>query len=139
MTNDLDRDIPDTHEVTLRQATGTQAGDPIPDKVREKYWELKRVFDRAGTIVTPNDLCQMLFSIGTGKPLKKELEPPTIVDLWRQRKILRDAKVVVDYRDKKHNGVLKNVNGQNQVVVQLIDDEEALERTFDTKLVSPAA
>jgi hypothetical protein len=124
--------------VILHQALGLAEHDELPQPVQEKYWEMKRIFDRTGTLPTQSDLCMLVFSEFGGKPLDRELAPPSIVDLWRKRQIDREARVLVEWRKKKVEAVFKGVNGANEVVVQMIGDPD--ERAFAPDLVSlPAA
>ena len=128
-------DIPAYDEACLRGLTSTSAGDPVPADIDAAYWQFKRVCDRAGVTVKPNDLAHLAIQCGYGKPTAKEASPPTVVDLWRSKKIEHGAKVEVTWRKQKKPGTLVSVSGR-EAIVQIDGDSE--ERKFAEDLVSVA-
>lgn len=137
MAGDEDREIKEAHRQVLQQSLGLKEHEELPPKLKEKYWELKRVFDRANTIVPDHALCFLVFLHGGGKPTEKEKAPPTVVDLWRAGQIKAEALISVKYRNSWVDATLKMVNSNDEVIAQVVGDPD--ERKFAVKDVRPAA
>lgn len=133
-----DREIREDHAEWLRQALGLQEHESPPAKVVESYWELKRIADRLGMGLTPREIILSIWLLGHGKPTAKEEAPPTVVELYRKKQIKLEDTVEVLYRDVWMDGVLKNVTGNNELIVQPVGESD--ERRFTVEQVRiPAA
>jgi len=135
MSIDNDREITQAHAQVLRQSLGIAEQDELPEKLREKYWELKRTFDRTGTILRSNELAFLAFLHGHGKPTQKEKAPPTVVDMWRAGQIKPESPISVLFRKTWVNATLKLVNSNDEIIAQIAGDPD--ERKFEVKDVRP--
>jgi hypothetical protein len=103
----------------IRQAlTLTADVEPhdFPQDVQDRYWSFKRVCDRMGCRVLPNDLARICEGAGAGTPTPQEAVPSTIIDLWRLGKIAFDTPVVAMWRKKAVQGIFRGVIGDRVVV-----------------------
>ncbi len=134
-----DREITEDHSKWLHEAIGLSHDhqSPLPEKLVEKYWELKRIFDRGNGRVTQNEINFMCWLLGHGKPTGEEQRPPTVLEMYRKKQIKKGDKLEVLYRDKWMEGVLTDVTGNNELVVQ--PTGEADERRFSVDEVRVAA
>ncbi len=132
-----DREMMDGHVAQLKQCLSIAEHEQLPDKLVEKYWEMKRIFDRIGAPVRAPDLALLGFLHGFGKPTAKEKAPPTVVDMWRKKQIKAEAPVIVKWKGADVDGVLKSVTGNDGVIVQIVGDPD--ERKFEAADVRPAA
>lgn len=137
MASDDDREISETHVAVMRQSLGLAEHQELPEKLKEKYWELKRTFDRTGTILRSNELAFLAFLHGHGKPTEKEKAPPTVVDMWRAGQIKAEAPISVCYRKTWVDATLKLVNSNDEIIAQIAGDAD--ERKFTAKDVRPRA
>ena len=132
------REMPEAHRAVLYTSIGLKGHEGLPPKLEEKYWELKRIFDRTGTLIRAADLAIVCWQLGYGKPTVQELAPPTVVQLWRKKQIKVDEPIVAKWRNKWCDALLKGVTPNDEVVVLVIGevDEQRL-KVDDVKL--PAA
>lgn len=114
-------DIPEIHQVWLRASAGVEE---VPEKLVKRYWEVKRVFDRTGTIVTARDIAFLCVLDGFCQPLPSETAKPTISSMLRAKKIPIDQQVTATFRGQKLPGRIRKINGQGKVVVALEDGNE---------------
>lgn len=131
------REMPESHKACLYSCLGLKGHEELPTKLEDKYWELKRIFDRTGTLIRPADLGILCWQMGYGKPLPSELAAPTVVSMWRKKQIKIDETIQVKWRDKWVDATLKGVNGLNEVIAQVVGDAD--ERKFksdDARLVA---
>ncbi len=125
-----DREINEDHANWLHRALGIPDYDLLPEKMVEKYWELKRIADRTGTYLTQREIVLIAWMLGYGKPTAKEELPPTVVDLYRKGQIKLEDPVQVKYRDKWMEGTLKSVTSNDELVIQPVGEPD--ERRFKT-------
>lgn len=128
-------DIPEPDANRLRKLCGLEDFDAIPDKLEREYWMLKRLSDRTGDAVTPSELKLLCHKLGYGKPLDREANP-TVVDLFRAGKLPRESAVQIWFRNSWRDGILKNVNGVGEVIVQIDGDPD--ERKMEANKVRVA-
>lgn len=136
MSLDDNREISEFDAGVMRQSLGLAEHQELPEKLVAKYWELKRCFDRTGTIIRSNELAFLAFLHGHGKPTDKEKTPPTVVEMWRKKQIKPEAAVDVLHRNKWTPATLKLVNSNDEIIVQIVGDPD--ERKFTAKDVRPA-
>jgi hypothetical protein len=98
----------------------------LPAAIVEAYWRFKRLCDRIGEPMRDHDLVIVAFSEGHGEPIKHELLPPTVVELYRAKKLKLDDIVTVNWRGTPTEAFFKGVGGGGEAVVLL--DGEAEER-----------
>lgn len=129
--------MPETDAQMLRRMCSLGEVDLIPEKLEEEYWEYKRCCDRIGLVISHRELATLCFLQGYGKPNKKELAPPSIVDLWKAKKVKHGDEVKVDWRNSIKLAVLKGIVDREKVIVQF--DGEGTEKTVPADKVSVAA
>lgn len=131
----MEVEVPEDHANILRTLCGLDEHGELPERVKKKYWDLKRLCDRIRDTMSPADLKHLAFGLGYGKPLEREANP-TVVDLYRQGKLNRETPVEVQWRNGWQAAVLKRVNGQGRVIVQM--DGDPAERPFEVEKVRVA-
>lgn len=131
------REMPESHNAILHQCLGLLGHEPLPEKLVQKYWELKRIFDRTGTIMRSADFAIFTWQMGYGRPTAKEEAPVTVVDMWRKKQIKPEETIQVKWRQKWVDAVFKSVNAYNEVIAQVVG--EADERKFKAEDVKLAA
>lgn len=124
------RDIPEMHNGWLHRGAGLDEHQSLPEKLVEKYWELKRVCDRLDVRVSERDIAQLIFLGGFGRPTTAEKAPLTLVQLIRKKQVKRGDLVLVKHRNKWVEATLIGVSGKSEVIAQIADDPE--ERHFKT-------
>ena len=111
--------------------------EPLPQKLLDKYWQLKRCMDRIQAALTLSDLARLCVECGYGKPLPEDNKQPTVADLWRKQQLQQGAAVVVEWRGTKVKGALHGVTSGNEIIVTLDGDPER--RRFSVDRVTVAA
>jgi hypothetical protein len=129
--------MPEADGQILRRCCSLGEVDVLPEKLEEEYWELKRCCDRIGVIPSHRELAMLGFLQGYGKPTKKELAPPSIVDLWKAKKVKHGDEVKVEWRNGIKPATLKGVVDREKVIVQF--EGEGTEKTVPADKVSVAA
>lgn len=132
-----EREMTEGHVAQLKQCLSIAEHEQLPEKLVEKYWEFKRIFDRVGAQLRLPDLALLGFLHGHGKPTAKEKAPPTVVDMWRKKQIKAESPVIVKWKGAEVEGVLKSVTSNDGVIVQMVGDPD--ERKFEVADVRPAA
>jgi len=131
--------MPENDGVVLRTLAGLKEHDPLPELVEGGYWAMKRVFDRGSVRMTDQVLGMIVCMAGYGKPTEKELRPPTLVDLWRQKKVAVNAPVECTFRDQPRTGKFFGITASGKVKVILDGDPQTEEREFEPDAVRLAA
>lgn len=126
--DDDQRDIPEMHDGWLHRGAGLDEYQSLPPKLVQKYWELKRICDRLDVRMSERDIAQLIFLGGFGTPTKAEQAPPTVVQLIRKKQIKIGDEILVLFRKKWTEAVLRGVSGKSEVIAQIADDPE--ERHF---------
>lgn len=120
-----DRDIAGYDSGRLHQACGIGEYEPLPKGLEDKYWELKRIHDRLGAPLTDAALTLLVFLHGHGRATDKEKAPPTIVDLWRNKKVKAGDTLIATWRKEDHEATLLGINARTKgVQLQFSDGEE---------------
>lgn len=118
----MDRDLPQNDEAILRQMCSLINGEPLPEKLVNKYWANKLVADRGGFPIR-SEFIRICVECGFGKPTEREANP-TVVDLWRLKKVKSGDAVIVEWRGKKSPATLLSVTVTNKIRVLLDNDSE---------------
>lgn len=118
----MDREIPEHQLQPMRQMCSHVGAEPLPKKLVESYWALRYCLDRVGQQPTISDLARLCVAAGFGKPTDRELHP-SVVQLYRQRKIAAGEPLLVNWRDEKVAGTLVAVDAMNRITV-MVDGEE---------------
>jgi hypothetical protein len=126
--SDNDREMSGDHNVWLHQALGMQMHEVLPAKLVDKYWELKRIYDRTNVNVQQRDIAFMCWQMGFGKATEKEKQPPTVVELYRKKQLKVGETIGVKWRDKWVDATLVGVTGNDEIIAQPVG--EADERRF---------
>lgn len=127
-----DYEMPDRDQHILRSISGTNEDSPIPAKLEDHYWQLKRCADRIGAVLNNSEMAFLCYLLGYGKPTKTELDPPDILELVKKKQIKTDDAVEVEWQDGISTGLFRGVSADRQVKVLLDGDTEI-------RKVSPAA
>lgn len=135
---DDEREIPESLNVWLHQSLGMADHEILPKKLVDKFWELKRIFDRTGTIMSQRDIAFLTWQLGFGKPTEEEKRPPTIVDMWRSKQIKRGEKIEVNWRDKWMDAVFQGCNANDQIIAQPVGEADEQRFTAEQARVSAA-
>ncbi len=128
-----DRDIREDHSVWLHQALGMQVHELLPEKIVDKYWELKRIADRSSMSLTQREVILMIWLLGGGRPTIEEDMPPTVLQMYRKGQVKKGDTVEVNWRDNWIKGELIEVTGNNELIVLPVGEPD--ERRFDTGAV----
>lgn len=130
-------DVPEQHMVWMRTALGLKDNATVPEAMIVSYWAFKNVFDRFGNGLQARDIILLAYLEGYGNPTAKELEPPTIVQLFRNGKVKAGDPVSIVWRKKPCTGRLVGVNGMGLPIVLV--DGASDEHTVPVKDVAPIA
>ena len=122
-----DYEIPPRHAEILRAMSAIPPEDPIPDWLKKQYLLHRVVADRVGMQLIDHDLATIVVLSGAQKDIPAK-PAPTVMDLWKKKEIARGSEVLCTWR-KKNNvaAILIDVRNQNPVVC-LKDDDNAVER-----------
>lgn len=122
--------MPEQEEAKVRTLFNLRANDPIPEKFAKLYWGQRHLQCRLGiTVMRDEMLCWLALCAGVdaaGGP------PPSIYDLWRDRKIKKNAQVTYVYRDEQQVGRLVSVEAPRRKAVVAGSDNVTVEVDGDT-------
>lgn len=108
----------------MRQMCSIPSGEPLPEKLADKYWAHRYCADRISHGLDNSDLIGICVACGFGKPTAKESAGPTVVELWKSKKLSAETPVLVEWRGKKVAGKLMRVTASNQCGVLLPNDPQ---------------
>lgn len=117
------RDIPEHHARLLNQMLGLPELAEQPAKVVDAYWELKRCGDPIDCGTTDTDLKWLLYHLGYGKRVAK-VAGPTVVELWKKKKIKAYDPVLVQWRDEEIEARIVRVKTNGEVLIELPEGAE---------------
>lgn len=133
MTERNQEDIPNHLVDQLRVLLKLHRGEDLPDNVVTEFWKLQGLFSRIGANVGGHPLALMCYQLGYADGISLDRPAKTIREQWRTNEIGADTPVIVKWRKKDCEGVLKNVTA-NGMIVQLDGDDG--ERTVKDETVS---
>ena len=109
----MEFEVPSNDEALLKQMANV---DRLPEKLIQNYWELKRIGDRISSAVTLQDMKWLCFGLGLGKAHVRVT--PTIVDLWKEKKVKGGDTVLVKWRGAEEEAKILRIVG-SQVQIEL--------------------
>lgn len=119
----MDRELPEFQEARLKQMCGLPPHKPLPKKLAEAYWPLKIVLDRIGTNRVSDDLlAKIAVEAGYGELTKREANP-TLVDLWRTKRVKKGDAVIAKYGGKDVACKIFSVNHAGDEIGVLFEGE----------------
>jgi hypothetical protein len=124
-----ERPISEEHEAILKTALNIEESEPLPDNVRELYWDVERTARRIGGRV--DGALLVFIAVWSGRPTPGE--PVSFLDVIKTKAIKVQGRVLARHRNEWHWGKYKGVKGK-KIVVQL-DDDTAEDREFHPTVV----
>ncbi len=110
-------EIPEEHEAVMRTMCRTEAGDPLPDKVRRKYIFVRWHADAANIHLSTSDLLFIVtesrYRAGVPKP-----EPDDVVTAWKAGALTHGADVECKWRNGTRKGVILGVTPDRHAIVR---------------------
>lgn len=129
--------IPELHDAMLHNVTATRHGESLPQKVVDRYWQYKRLFDRVSTNLTPADFARIALDCECGGEVAADTKTPSLFELWKAKKVKNGAVLTIQWHGEKRNGVLVRANPDKTCIVKL--DGEVQEHTIPAEQVAVAA
>lgn len=129
MSNINERPMDESHEQMLKKVLKLSEADPIPENIKDLYWDIVRTARTLGFSISEREL--LLILIIANRPVQES--PVSFFDLVIEDAVKTNDRVLAKWRDKWRWGTYKGISS-DKVVVQ-IDDETAEDRKFGPTFV----
>ena len=116
----MELEVPDRHAALLRSMAKLPDLAALPQQLQDAYWELARCGNRISDGITLADLKWLCFHVGFGKAQSEPPREPSIIELWRAKRVKANAQVLVQWRGEEQSATLLRVTG-TEVAVEFAD------------------